>query len=143
VREELIEPGWVSPHDTNLYTITDDVDEATSEILGFWRNYQGLRWVGGRLVLRLRADPTDAEIAALNEQFADLLTEGHIERTPPLAAEVSDNDRLELPRLLMRFDVRRGGRFRELIRALNALDSAPPADVVDYAPPGTSGSWSS
>jgi uncharacterized protein (TIGR00730 family) len=143
VRDELIGPGWVSPHDTNLYTITDDVDEAVAEILGFWRNYQGLRWVGDRLVVRLRAEPSDAEVAALDEQFADLVVDGHIERTPPLPAEVSDNDRLDLHRLVMRFDVRRGGGFRELIRALNTLDSAPPADAVDYAPPGMSGNWSS
>jgi uncharacterized protein (TIGR00730 family) len=143
VRDELVEPGWVSPHDVNLYTITDDVGEATAEILGFWRNYQGLRWVGGRLVVRLRAEPTGAEVAALNEEFADLLTEGRIERTPPLQAEVSDNDQLDLPRLVMRFDVRRGGRFRELIRALNGLASAPPVDADDYSAPGTSGSWSS
>jgi uncharacterized protein (TIGR00730 family) len=143
VRDELVDPGWVSPHDTNLYTITDDVDEAVAEILGFWRNYQGLRWVGDRLVVRLRAEPSDAEVAALDEQFADLVTEGHIERTPPLAAEVSDNDRLDLHRLVMRFDVRRGARFRELVRELNALASAPPVDAGDYPAPGTSGSLSS
>jgi hypothetical protein len=42
---------------------------------------------------------------------------------------VSDNDRLDLPRLVMRFDVRKGGDFRDLIRALNELDSAPPLDA--------------
>ena len=54
--------------------------------------------------------------------------EGGIERTDPLPAEVSDSDRLDLPRLVMRFDVRKAGDFRDLIRALNELDSAPPLD---------------
>ncbi len=126
VREELVDAGWVSPLDVNLYTITDDVDEAVAAVRGFWRNYQGLRWVGDRLVIRLRAEPTDAEVAALAEEFADVCTDGGIERTAPLPAEVSDNDALDLPRLVLTFDPRKGGRFREMIRRLNSLDSAPP-----------------
>jgi uncharacterized protein (TIGR00730 family) len=128
VREELVDAGWVSPGDVNLYTITDDVDEAVAAVRGFWRNYQGLRWVGDRLVIRLRGEPTDAEVAALNEQFADLCTDGRIERRAPLPPEVSDNDALDLHRLVLVFDVRKGGRFRDMIKALNGLDSAPPLD---------------
>ena len=129
VREELVGPGWVSPHDTDLYTITDSVDEAVAAIRGFWRNYQGVRWVGDRLVVRLRAEPTDAEVAGLAERFTSLVTDGTIERSAPLPAEVSDNDCLDLARLVLRFDVRKGGEFRELVGALNALPSAPPLDV--------------
>jgi hypothetical protein len=126
VREELVDAGWVSPGDVNLYTITDDVDEAVAAVRGFWRNYQGLRWVGDRLVIRLRAEPTDTQVAALNERFGDLCLDGGIERTAPLPAEVADNDALDLPRLVLTFDPRKGGRFREMIRELNDLDSAPP-----------------
>jgi len=129
VRDELVGPGWVSPHDTDLYTITDSVDEAVAAIRGFWRNYQGVRWVGDRLVVRLRAEPTDSEVAGLAERFGSLVTDGTIERSAPLPAEVSDNDCLDLPRLVLRFDVRKGGEFRELVGALNALPSAPPLDV--------------
>jgi uncharacterized protein (TIGR00730 family) len=123
--DELVDAGWVSPRDTNLFVLTDDIDEAVSAIRGFWRNYESLRWVGGRLVVRLHADPTDAEIAELNERFAGLCVEGRIERTAPLPAEVADNDRLDLHRLVLTFDVRKAGEFRDLIAALNSLDSAP------------------
>jgi hypothetical protein len=95
-------------------------------IRGFWRNYQGIRWVGDRLVIRLRGEPADAEVAALAEEFADVASDGGIERTAPLAAEVSDDDSLHLHRLILTYDVRKGGRFREMIRALNGLASAPP-----------------
>ena len=124
--DELVDAGWVSPRDTNLFVLTDDIDEAVSAIRGFWRNYESLRWVGGRLVVRLHADPTDAEIAELNERFAGLCVEGRIERTAPLPAEVADDDRLDLPRLVLTFDVRKAGEFRDLIAALNSLESAPP-----------------
>jgi uncharacterized protein (TIGR00730 family) len=123
--DELVDAGWVSPRDTNLFVLTDDIDEAVSAIRGFWRNYESLRWVGGRLVVRLHADPTDAEIAELNERFAGLCVEGRIERTAPLRAEVADDDRLDLHRLVLTFDVRKAGEFRDLIAALNSLDSAP------------------
>jgi hypothetical protein len=130
VEEELVGGGLVSPNDGNLYTITDDVDEAVAEIRGFWRNYESIRWVGQRLVVRLRARPSDAEVAQLNDEFGDLLVDGAIEKTEPLRAEVSDNDKLDLPRLALRFNVRKGARFRDMIRALNGLDSAPPLDPV-------------
>jgi uncharacterized protein (TIGR00730 family) len=131
IEEELVEAGLVSPGDTNLYLITDDVDHAAAAIRGFWRNYDSIRWVGQRLVVRLRAEPSDDELAMLNDEFGDLCVEGRIERTVPLRAEVSDGDRLELPRLVLRFAVRKGARFREMIRALNGLASAPPLAEVD------------
>jgi hypothetical protein len=134
LEDELVAAGWVSPRDTNLFVLTDDIDVAVHAIRGFWRNYESLRWAGDRLVIRLRAAPTDAELAELNQRFADLCVEGGIERTDPLPAEVSDNDRLGLPRLVMRFDVRKAGDFRDLIRALNELDSAPPLEADGSTP---------
>ncbi|HYZ97947.1 MAG TPA: TIGR00730 family Rossman fold protein, partial [Acidimicrobiales bacterium] len=126
LEEELVADGLVSERDTDLFVLTDDVDEAVEAIRGFWRNYESLRWVGNRLVIRLRAAPTDAEVAALNERFGELCVDGRIERTDPLPAEVSDDDRLDRPRLVLRLDVRKAGEFRDLIRSLNELDSAPP-----------------
>jgi uncharacterized protein (TIGR00730 family) len=135
VREELVEAGLVSPGDTNLYLITDDVDEAVAEVRGFWRNYDSIRWVGQRLVVRLRAEPTDDELAELNERFGELCVEGGIERTAPLRPEVSDGDKLDLPRLVLRFSVRKGAGFRDMIRALNTLGSAPPLDPAEAPAP--------
>jgi uncharacterized protein (TIGR00730 family) len=131
IREELVGAGLVSPGDTNLFLITDDVDEAAAEVRGFWRNYDSIRWVGQRLVVRLRAEPSDGELAELNERFGELCVDGGIERTEPLRAEVSDNDKLDLPRLVLRFSVRKGAGFRDMIRFLNNLDTAPPLAEVD------------
>jgi hypothetical protein len=135
VEDELVGRGLVSPNDSNLFTITDNVDEAVAEIRGFWRNYESIRWVGQRMVVRLRGEPTDAEVAALNDEFGDLLVDGAIERTEPLRAEVSDADKLDLPRIALRFNVRRGARFRDMIRALNAFETAPPLDPAEDGPP--------
>jgi uncharacterized protein (TIGR00730 family) len=126
--EQLIPSGVISPDDLDRVHITDSVEGAAAAITGFWRNYDSLRWAGGRLVLRLRAEPTDAEVAELGERFGDLLTSGTIEKSEPLRVEREDDDRLDLPRLVMRFDQRRVGDLFHLIRAINALGSAPLAD---------------
>src|SRR5918999_1670354 len=133
VDDAVLANGMIDPEDRCLYRITDGVDEAVAEIEGFYRNYHSLRWVGSRLVLRLRAAPSDDEVAELNRAFADLVADGRIERTVPLPPEVSGEDNLDLPRLVLRFDPRRYGRLRMLIDTLNALSSAPP----DTAKPPT------
>jgi uncharacterized protein (TIGR00730 family) len=134
VDEELAGAGLVSPEDHQLYLVTDDVEEATAEITGFWRNYHSLRWVGDRLVLRLQHEPEAAAVTELSEQFADLLVAGRIEPSGPLPAEVSGRDQLDLHRLVMQFDPRRAGRLRALIDAVNAWVPEPePGDELTDA----------
>jgi len=131
VRDEVVARGLVSPEDLLLVTITDDVAAATREIFGFFRNYHSIRYVGNRLVIRLRAAPTRAELAGLNDRFADICTRGRIESTPAQPAEVSGNDHVELPRIALHFDRSSHGRLRALIDALNGLASAPPLAAPD------------
>ena len=125
VDEQLAGSGLISPDDFDRLLITDSVEAAAQEITGFWRNYDSLRWVGDRLVLRLKATPTDAEVDELNERFGSLLVSGRIERTEPLRAEAEDEARADLPRLVLRLDQFKVGSLHRLIRAVNALESAP------------------
>ena len=121
----------ISPDDFDRVLVTDSVTAAADEITGFWRNYDSLRWVGKRLVLRLRAEPTDAELESLNERFAHLVTKGRIERTGPRKPEIADDDRIDLPRIIMHYDQFRVGELFHLIRAINEFGSAPPASPPD------------
>ena len=125
VTEELAARRLVAPDDMDRVLVTDSVDAAVAEIQGFWRNYHSLRWVGTRLVLRLRAEPTKDEVADLDRRFADLLAKGHIERSGPLGPEVSGDDNVDLPRLVLTLDQYRVGSLHRLIRAVNELPSAP------------------
>ena len=125
VQEDLAPTGVISPGDFDRVRITDSVAEAAAVITGFWRNYDSLRWVGDLLVLRVRAEPTADEITQLNEQFGSLLASGRIEASGPQPAEVTDRDRLELPRLTLHLDQRTVGGLFRLIGAINALESAP------------------
>jgi uncharacterized protein (TIGR00730 family) len=128
---EVASRALILPDDVGLFLITDDVREAAAEIVGFYRNYHSLRWVGDRLVIRLQARPTEAEVAALSEEFAAIAPGGGLQLLPgPLPAEVREGDNLGLPRIVLGFDRHSYSRLRRLIDALNALGTAPPG------PPG-------
>ncbi|MBK0418416.1 TIGR00730 family Rossman fold protein [Leucobacter sp. CSA1] len=134
VTEELAGSGMIAVDDLDRVLVTDSVDAAIDEITGFWRNYDSLRWFDDRLVLRLRAEPSDAELAELGERFSGLCLTGGIERTEPFPAERSDRDRLELPRIVLVPRERAVGDLYRLIRALNELPSAPPPAVAETHP---------
>ncbi len=125
VIDHLERSGMISAGDLDRVLITESVEEAVTEISGFWRNYDSLRWVGERLVLRLRAVPTQAELDGLNEEFGELLSLGRIELTEPLPAEAADEDHLDLPRLVFTPRRRAVGELYRVIRAINELPSAP------------------
>ena len=125
IDDHLRPAGVISEGDFDRVLVTDSVAAAVDELSGFYRNYSSLRWVGKRLVLRLKAEPTDAEVEALTAAFGDLLVDGTIERSGPLRVEIDDEDHLELPRLVLRLNQFRVGELHRLIRAINALASAP------------------
>ncbi|MGX1932442.1 LOG family protein [Microbacterium resistens] len=121
VDEQLVPAGVISPDDLDRVLITDSVGAAAAEITGFWRNYDSLRWVGDRLVLRIRQEPTDEQLAVLNERFGGMCASGAIERSGPLGPERTDEDQLELPRLVLRLRQRAVGDLYQLIRAIDDL----------------------
>jgi uncharacterized protein (TIGR00730 family) len=131
VTQELEARELIGPNDRHLYFITDSVDAAAAEILGFYRNYHSMRFVGGTLVIRLQARPTDAELVTLSAAFSDICTSGGIEALAgPLAAEARNEDHPDLPRIALRFDRVSHARLRLLIDALNNLESAPPMPPI-------------
>ncbi|GGD80762.1 LOG family protein [Microbacterium murale] len=124
ITESLIPAGVISADDFDRLLVTDSAEAAVAEITEFWRNYDSLRWADDVLVLRLKNEPTAAEIEMLNAEFASLLVEGRIERISALPIEHADRDRVELPRLSLRLRQREVGGLYRLIDAINALGSA-------------------
>ncbi len=115
----LARDGLISEHDTSLFFITDDVEEAASELANFYANYHSTRWVNGRAVVRLRRAPNVEELATLNEKYVSILDEGEIEVCEPLPEEGDEFSGLR--RLVLSMNRREIGRFRELIDDLNRL----------------------
>ncbi len=132
MRNVLLAKGMISESDLSLFHLTSDAQEACDHIFRFYTNYHSERFTGGKLILRLRKAPDDDELAALNAEFADIVTEGRIVRTQPNQAEIDDDDALDLDRITFYFDRRHFGRLRELIDRLNELASLP--ETTDIPP---------
>lgn len=130
VHEEVGSRGLISPGDDHFYRIADTVEVAANEVLNFYRNYHSLRWVGETLVIRLENRPTEEEAARLSEEFADAMHGPLRVLAGPLGAERRSDDFPDLARVALHFDRFSYSRLRQLIDALNTLDSAPPAIEV-------------
>jgi hypothetical protein len=121
VREELLRNKLISPEDLNLYHITDNTDEAVKIIARFYRNFHSTRFVKDLLVVRLKNAPSESALAAMNEDFSDIIVEGKIQAVKPAPEEVEHNEHLELKRIAFNFNRRDYGRLRQLIDVLNGL----------------------
>jgi uncharacterized protein (TIGR00730 family) len=121
IREHLLRDKLISPDDLNLYQITDNADEAVKIIARFYRNFNSTRFVKDQFIIRLKNAPSASALAALNEDFSDIVMEGKIEIVKPTAEEAADNDRLDLVRIGFNFNRRDYGRVRQLIDVLNGL----------------------
>jgi hypothetical protein len=133
VDSHLRERGLINPDDLALFRVTDDIDVAVREVADFYRNYHSSRFVRDLLVLRLRVAPSDAELAALNDEFGALLQGGRIESCGVLPEE--EDEDAALPRLALLFNRRRVGLLRRLIDRVNgwAADAASPRNASPRA----------
>ena len=121
IREHLLRNQLISPDDLNLYQITDDTNEAVKIITRFYRNFQSTRFVKDLFIIRLKNEPSESAIAAMNEDFADIIAGEPIKSIKPTPEEVEGQDNLNLARIAFGFNRRDYGRLRQLIDVLNGL----------------------
>lgn len=119
VVDELLGDGLISAADIGLVHITNSVEDAADHITNFYRTYHSSRAVGQRLIIRLRRELSDDELAALNDEFADIVADGTIDRIDATDSEIRDDDAVDLHRIAFRFDRHGYARLRLLIDALN------------------------
>lgn len=111
--------GMIGADDLSLVRRCDTVADAVEEICHFYSRYHSMRVVGRRHVLRLHSAVDDDELAALNEEFADMVVSGAIERVGASPSELDDDDVPELPRIAFAFDRVHFARLRALIDRIN------------------------
>ena len=119
VERDLLGRGWISPEDLALYRVTDDVREAADEILGFYRVFHSMRYVGKDMVLRLQRPITEEVLARIRAGFSDLLESGTFVLAGALPEEEDEPEIAPLPRLIFRFNRKGFGRLRMLVDFLN------------------------
>lgn len=119
VVKQLLRNGLISKEDLSLYIVTDSVDEAVEEILGFYRVYHSMRYVRRKLVFRLQESPSEGLLNGLNTFFRDVLVDGDFVVGSALAEEKDEPDLAHMPRLIFQFNRRDLGRLRRIINCIN------------------------
>jgi uncharacterized protein (TIGR00730 family) len=120
VGRQLVERGLVAAADTELYLVTDETEAAVNEVLGFYRNFDSIRYVGHLVVMRMKQAPTDAQLAMLNEKFGSL-SKGGIARATPFEPERRENDKLDLARITFTLANHSSGVLREILDTVNSF----------------------
>ncbi len=115
----LRQHGLIADNDHTLYTIVDSVEEAVEEIVGFYSNYDSIRFVDGRMHLRIQRAIPDADFRAIASEYSYLATDGLIQQTTATSTEMRDNDKVELTRIALDYAAKGFASIRPLIDALN------------------------
>lgn len=121
MRDGLLSRGWISPEDLHLMRVCKTPAEAADHIAEFYRVYHSSRYVRDDLVIRLNRPLREADIDALNLEFAKLLRTGRIVQRGPYDVE---SDHLSLPRLAFTHTRRDFGLVRLMIDRINATQPA-------------------
>jgi uncharacterized protein (TIGR00730 family) len=120
IKSAMLGRGYISAEDFAIFTITSNEEEAIRVIEEFYRNYHSLRFVEGKLVIRLNKELSDADIEVLGSEFPEVLRAGtRIERSAPFPEEADEPDLLHLPRLVLNFDHQHYGLLIAFIGRIN------------------------
>lgn len=115
----LLDHGLISSSDTSLYTITDNIEDAVSEITRFYANYDSIRFVNDVLYIRVKRSIPDGQFVEIANRFASLAFDGVIQQTTATSEEIRDNDVPDLPRVSLKYAAKGFADLRGLIDALN------------------------
>jgi uncharacterized protein (TIGR00730 family) len=129
INRQLVDKGLVSPDDPSLYTVTDNLQVACDAITRFYQIYHSSRYVGNQLVIRLRQDLSSTQVEQLNATFSDILVKGKIEKSQALPQE-SQDETVDLPRLILYFNQRDLGRLYQMIGTINQMGTPSPESVA-------------
>ncbi|MGD0884789.1 MAG: TIGR00730 family Rossman fold protein [Thermodesulfovibrionales bacterium] len=121
-QDELLARGFITDSDFFLFEQTNSVEEALRVINQFYRRYHSLRYVDGRLSLRLTSPLDQESVGKLKDQFSDILIpQGDFFLSGPLPAEADEPAIAHLPRLIMDFDRKNFGQLKRLIDVINGF----------------------
>jgi uncharacterized protein (TIGR00730 family) len=122
LRDDVMSRGYIVEKEMSFFKTFTDADAAVKEITNYYRNYHSYRFVKRDLVIRLNHPPAPELIQRLNQEFADIISDGRVRQTEPLPDEADDPDTLHLHRLLVRFNREDFARLRQMIDVINAAD---------------------
>jgi uncharacterized protein (TIGR00730 family) len=123
LEDHLLRKGLISDDDFSLFKMCNSVDEAIAEIAQFYKNFRSYRWVGQKMVIRVRHRLAEKAIELINAAFDDVLNGHHLVQGVALPEEQNEPEIADLPRLIFTPKRKNFGRFRKLIDAINVAET--------------------
>ena len=99
--------GFISKHDTSLFSVCSSEREAFSLVQKFWSNYKKFEGVDGSGLISLKKELSPETLSDLSETY------------PPFAPFVQESSKDREPVLRFCFDRRNFGLLRKLIDSIN------------------------
>ncbi|MBI4115167.1 MAG: TIGR00730 family Rossman fold protein [Candidatus Omnitrophica bacterium] len=120
VEKGLLKEKMIDPEDLDLMTFTHDIQEAIQEVVGFYRNYHSLRFVGHKLVVRMQHSLEKGQLNRLNKNFQRIIQRGKIEAVRgPLQEEENEPETHKLERIVFEFNRKDFSLLRKMIDVIN------------------------
>ena len=119
INNQLAKNGFINKEDFHLFTIEKDVNRAIDYIENFYKVYHSIRYISGLTVIRLNRKISDKTLNFLNKEFKDILTSGKIILSTAMNEELQKGEHLDLPRLIMHFNLHDYGRLCKMICVIN------------------------
>ncbi len=122
IKASMLGRGLISAEDFSIFTITRNYQEAIEVIEEFYRNYHSIRFVNGKLIIRLNKELAAEDIQVLQSEFPEVMMPGtFIHTSSPLPEEHDEPDLLHLPRLVLVFDHQHYGLLMAFIGRINTF----------------------
>lgn len=126
IHKQLESNRYILPTDTQLMRLAHSVEDAVEEIAQFYRNYHSSRWLKDLFVIRMHHPLSEAALARLRDEFADLCLTGSFEQQNYCDIEQDEPELCHLMRLAFIFNARDHGRLRELLDFINLVENWAP-----------------
>lgn len=119
--DNLVAEGYINPPDTQIYTITDNIDTAYEVISKFYRVYHSSFYRKDFFVMRLNCKLKDEQIEILNDKFSNILVKGKITK---IESPDSENKETidDLPSIGFYYDERKFSRIYQMINVINNFE---------------------
>lgn len=117
---QLAKKHFIDSDDMGMIYFTHDAKAAIKYITRFYHNYHSSRYIGHRLIIRMKRPVSASHLRDLNKNFKSILAEGKIEQFfKPFPEEENEPHTFELTRLALYFNRRHFAKLMQLIDSLN------------------------
>ena len=115
----LEQANTISHQDLYLFRICQNAEDAADYINNFYKRYHSIRYVGDRLVIRLKTPLPEELYKSICEEYEEFIGEWGLVYTDALPEESDEKDIIALPRLVMKENRKDPVGLYRLIRSLN------------------------